>query len=110
MPCGISRVSIDPFNMPCTPMYRPPQPGPVVSWAASNWPQLTNHEAPESAYLPGGCALLRGLAEQEADLLEGPRECVFGCHGVGSALAVFPWAEVQCAVVNRWVGGRWAKL
>lgn len=76
------------------PMYRPPQPGLVVSWAASIWFQLTNHEAPESAYLPGGCALLRGLAEQEADLLERPRECVFGCHVSGSALAIIPWAEV----------------
>lgn len=69
-----------------------------MSWAASNWSQLTNHEAPESAYLPGGCALLRGLAEQEADLLEGSRECVSGCHVVGSALAVFPWQ--RCGV--RW--------
>lgn len=66
-----------------------PQIGLAVSWASSSWSQLTNHEAPESAYLPGGCALLRGLAEQEANLLERPSEGVFGCHGVGTALAVF---------------------
>lgn len=61
-----------------------PQTGVAGSWATSSWSQLTNHEAPESAYLPGGRALLRGLAEQEADLLEGPRECVSGCHVSGS--------------------------
>lgn len=81
-----------------------------VSWAASIWSQLTNHEARESAYLPGGSALLRGLAEEEADLLEGPCECVSGCHDLGSALAVCPCRDCSVrwsiAGLEEWAGGR----
>lgn len=95
------------------PMCRPPQTGVVTSWATSSWSQLTNHEAPESAYLPGGCALLRGLAEQEADLLEGPCECVSGCHGLGSALAVIPCRGCRVRWSIAGLGGwatRWASF
>lgn len=82
-----------------------PQTGVAGSWATSSWSQLTNHEAPESAYLPGGRALLRGLAEQEADLLEGPRECVSGCHVSGSAPRFVSLPGLLGVVVNCWIGG-----